>query len=74
MSKDSMAVLNPKKSNPNDDEDENHNNTPRLGQDPELSLDTPEEDMNSEQAVKALGECTMVEMTLKKGSNNFEIK
>ena len=52
MSKDSMAVLNQRKSNPNDEEDENHNNTPRpgtprLGQDPELSLDTPE--MNSEQ-------------------------
>ena len=52
-----MSVLNQKKSNPNDDEDENHNNTPRLGQDPELSLDTTEENMNSEQAVKALGEC-----------------
>ena len=33
MSKDSMAVLNQRKSNPNDEEDENHNNTPRLGQD-----------------------------------------
>ena len=26
-----------------------NNGTPRLGQDPELSLDTPEEEMNSEQ-------------------------
>ena len=62
MSKNSKFVLNQRKSNPNDDEDENHNNTPRSGtpridQDPELSSDTPEEDMNSEQAVKALGEC-----------------
>ena len=57
-----MSVLNQRKSNPNDDEDENHNNTPRpgtprLGQDPELSSDTSEEKMNSKEAVEALGEC-----------------
>ena len=55
-----MSVLNQRKSNPNDDEDENHNprpGTPRFGQDPELSLDTPEEEINSEQAMEALGEC-----------------
>jgi hypothetical protein len=52
------------KSNPNDDEDENHNNTPcrvmpRLDQDPEhllSSSDSSEEAMNSEEAMEALGE------------------
>ena len=57
-----MSVLNQRKSNPNGDEDENHNNTPRpgtprLGQDPELSLDTSEDKMNSKEAVESLGEC-----------------
>jgi len=61
MSKDSRSVLDQRKSNPNDDEDENHNNTPRrtmprLDQDPEQSSDTSEEEMNSEEAMEALGE------------------
>jgi len=60
-----MSVLDQRKSNPNDDEDENHNNTPRrnvgktmprLDQDPEQSSDTSEEEMNSEEAMEALGE------------------
>jgi hypothetical protein len=61
MSKD-MSVLDQRKSNPNDDEDENHYNTPRpgtprFGQDPELSSDTSEEAMVSEEVMEALGEC-----------------
>ena len=59
-----MSVLDQRKSSPNDDEDENHNNTPRrttprLDQDPEQSSDTSEmgeEEMNSEEAMEALGE------------------
>ena len=59
-----MSVLDQRKSNPNGDEDENHNNTPRrimprLDQDPEQSTDTSEmgeEEMNSEEAIEALGE------------------
>ena len=59
-----MSVLDQRKSNPNDDEDENHNNTPRrtmprLDQDPEQSSDTSEmgeEEMNSEEALEALGD------------------
>ena len=63
MSKNSKFVLNQSKSNPNDDEDENHNNTPRLGtprlgQDPELSSDKSEEEKNSKEAVEALGKCS----------------
>ena len=61
MSK-SMSVLNPSKSNPNDDEDGNHKKnthcpgTPRFGQDPELSSYKSEEAINSEEAIEALGE------------------
>ena len=59
-----MSVLDQRKSSPNDDEDENHNNTPRrtmprLDQDPEQSSDTSEmgeEEMNSEEAIEALSE------------------
>ena len=61
-----MSVLDQRKSNPNDDEDENHNNTPRrtmprarLDQDPEQSSDTSEmgeEEMNSEEALEVLSE------------------
>ena len=59
-----MSVLDQRKSNPNGDEDENHNNTPRrvmprLDQDPEQSTDTSEmgeEEMNSEEAIEALSE------------------
>jgi len=57
-----MSVLDPRKSNPNDDEDGNHNKnthqggTPRFGQDPELSSYKSEEAINSEEAIEALGE------------------
>jgi len=61
-----MSVLNQRKSNPNGDEDENHNNTPRRtmprarsDQDPEQSSDTSEmgeEEMNSEEALEVLSE------------------
>ena len=59
-----MSVLDQRKSSPNGDEDENHNNTPRrtmprLDQDPEQSSDTSEmgeEEMNSEEAMEALSE------------------
>ena len=58
-----------RKINPDDNEDENHNNTPRrttlptgvmnylgLEQDLEESSDTSEAEMNSEEAMEALGE------------------
>ena len=59
-----MSVLNQRKSNPNGDEDENHNNIPRrtmpcLNKDPEQSSDTSEmgeEEMNSEEALEVLSE------------------
>ena len=60
-----MSVLGQRKGNPNGDEDENHNNTPRrvmprLDQDPEQSSETSSSEemnsMNSEEAMEALGE------------------
>ena len=59
-----MSVLDQRKSNPNGDEDENHNNTPRRtmprsNQVPEQSSDTSEmgeEEMNSEEALEVLSE------------------